>query len=124
MDQTKWESRIEATANIGSGFVISLCVWAWIVAPLISTDILTIHNTLTITTIFTISSWLRSYYWRRFFNAGFHKAVHHWVTKFKYRNNPKCVICATPLTNDEIKYYGTTCNDCEGEFCRKMNEER
>lgn len=82
MEQTKVESRIEATANIGSGFLISLAVWAWCVAPLIKHDILTIDNTVIITTIFTVTSWLRSYYWRRFFNAGFHKAVHKWVGRF------------------------------------------
>lgn len=81
MNQTKWESRIEATANIGSGFVISLCVWKFIVAPLIIAGWLTINSTILITSIFTVSSWLRSYYWRRFFNAGFHKAVHRWLTK-------------------------------------------
>lgn len=32
---------------------------------------------------------------------------------------PTCAECGSPLEADEIKYYGHTCNDCEG---RLMNE--
>ena len=82
MDQSKLESKIEATVNIATGFIISWVVWVVLVGPLISAGYLTVGSPLDafiITSIFTVSSWLRSYYWRRFFANRFHHAVHEWV---------------------------------------------
>ena len=79
MDQSKLESGIESTANISSGFIISMFVWMLIVSPLIKMDVLTIDSYLVITSIFTISSWLRSYFWRRFFANGLHQVVHTFI---------------------------------------------
>lgn len=79
MKQSKLESSLEATVNIASGFVISLLVWQFFVAPLINAgfiDVGHVSDSLLITSIFTVSSWLRSYIWRRFFNAGMHKFIH------------------------------------------------
>ena len=66
--QSKRESHAEATANIASGFVISASVWAYVVNPLIKFEILSLDNWFVITTIFTITSYIRSYVWRRIFN--------------------------------------------------------
>jgi len=81
MEQTKVESSIESTVNIASGFIISLFIWAVVVTPLIKINILSLDDNITIVSIFTITSWLRSYYWRRFFNAGLHTLVHTWLNK-------------------------------------------
>ena len=84
MNQSKLESKIEATVNIGTGFIISWVVWIVLVGPLINAGYLTVGNAgdaFIITSIFTVSSWLRSYYWRRFFANNFHTIVHEWVVK-------------------------------------------
>lgn len=60
------ESAIEATLNIGSGFVISLIVWQ-ILAHLYKIP-MPITRNLEITSIFTVVSLTRSYVWRRIFN--------------------------------------------------------
>lgn len=84
MKQSKLESVIESTANIASGFIISFSVWTFLVGPLVAADVFhptSAHDAFLITCIFTVTSWLRSYVWRRFFNAGLHKAVHKLVAK-------------------------------------------
>ena len=66
--QTRTQSLIEQIANIGTGFIISLMVWEWIVQPLIKYGYLVVDDGFIITTIFTITSFFRSYFWRRGFN--------------------------------------------------------
>ena len=78
MKQTKLESLVEASLNTASGFVVSLLVWQWLVAPLFGLPIDWTMN-FGITIIFTIVSVLRSYIWRRFFNAGINRAVMRWM---------------------------------------------
>jgi len=65
--QTRMESFIEAGANIASGFVLSLGVWMFVVMPLWGIE-LKLHDNLAITSIFTVTSLLRSYVWRRIGN--------------------------------------------------------
>lgn len=65
--QSKLESFIEQCFNIGSGFLISLMLWAFVVSPLWGYDS-DIHDTLSITALFTAVSVLRGYLWRRYFN--------------------------------------------------------
>lgn len=64
--QSKKESAIEATLNIGSGFILSLVVWQ-ILAHLYAIP-MPITRNLEITSIFTAVSLTRSYVWRRIFN--------------------------------------------------------
>lgn len=78
MNQTKLESFIESSINIGSGFIISLLLWIFIISPLWDIEV-TIFDNFKITGIFTVVSVIRSYYWRRFFNAGIHKTIHKFV---------------------------------------------
>lgn len=82
MKQSKLESSIESTANIASGFVISYFVWISIIEA--SGGIAHVPEPLIVTCIFTVTSWLRSYIWRRFFNAGLHRLVHEGVNKWLY----------------------------------------
>ncbi len=76
MHQTKLVSLIEALCNIGSGFVLSLVVWQWLVAPLFGYEV-TFADNLALTSIFTVISIARSFAWRRFFNNG----LHLWLTR-------------------------------------------
>jgi len=63
--QTKTQSAVEATLNIGSGFIISLIVWQML-ASFYEIHMPIMRN-LEITGVFTVVSLLRSYLWRRFF---------------------------------------------------------
>ena len=67
MSQSRTVSVVESVLNQISGFVISLLVWQYIVAPLygFTPDWSTNFE---ITFIFAIVSTIRSYLWRRFFN--------------------------------------------------------
>lgn len=77
MKQSKAESFVEACLNTASGFVVSLIVWRWIVAPAFNLPIGWDMN-LAITGVFTVVSVARSYLWRRFFNASVHRLVMGW----------------------------------------------
>jgi membrane protein implicated in regulation of membrane protease activity len=78
MSQTRVESLIESSVNIASGFIISLIVWSYIVVPIWDIPVSMSEN-LQITALFTIVSIIRSYVWRRFFNAALHRRVHSFV---------------------------------------------
>ena len=64
--QTRIESIVEATLNIGSGFVLSLILWQ-ILAGYYGYH-MPLSRNVEITTIFTVVSLTRSYLWRRAFN--------------------------------------------------------
>jgi len=72
MEQTRAISLLEAAFNVFSGFFISWGVWLFVVAPLFGIDS-GMSQSLAITSIFTVSSLLRSYVIRRFFNNGWHR---------------------------------------------------
>ncbi len=78
MNQTRLVSVIETTLNTASGYVVSFMVWP-LVGPLFGYEV-TLSANFWITNIFTVVSLVRSYIWRRFFNAGLHAAVVGWVT--------------------------------------------
>lgn len=67
MSQSRAGSLTEACLNTASGFVVSLLVWQWLVAPLYGLPIDWGMN-FGITIIFTVVSIVRSYLWRRLFN--------------------------------------------------------
>lgn len=80
MKQSKLESFIEASMNTLSGFFISLAVWMFIVTPLWNIQVSHSDNVI-ITVIFTVTSIIRSYVVRRFFNAGMHHAAQQLAAK-------------------------------------------
>lgn len=80
MRQSRLESLIEASLNTASGFVVSLIVWRFLVAPMMHLP-LDMASNLVITSIFTVVSILRSYIWRRFFNAEIHRAITQWLSQ-------------------------------------------
>lgn len=71
--QSKLESALESSANMAFGFIISMTVWAWVVKPLYDHNI--VKSAVLITAIFTVTSWIRTYVIRRFFDARLHLAV-------------------------------------------------
>lgn len=81
MEQTKTESLIENILNVGSGFLISLLLWIFVITPLFGFDTTMVDN-VGITLMFTTISVVRGYMWRRFFNNGVHKTVHKLVRSY------------------------------------------
>ena len=79
--QTRLESALESSINIATGFVISYLVWLFIVPVLFGQHVSSTdpHVAFWLTCVFTVSSWLRSYVWRRFFNASVHRRIHRWI---------------------------------------------
>lgn len=80
MNQTKLESLLESFINIGSGFIVAFCLWVFVVRPVWDIEVDMLDN-FVITVMFTIVSIIRSYLWRRFFNAGLHKWTHNFVRR-------------------------------------------
>ena len=80
MKQSRLESLVEASLNTASGFIVSLLVWQWVVAPAFGLPVDWVMN-FWITGIFTVVSILRSYLWRRFFNAGINRWVYRLIRK-------------------------------------------
>lgn len=75
MRQSRLESGIEALCNIGSGFLVAMVVWQ-VIGPLYGYEI-TLADNIGLTTIFTIVSIVRSYIWRRFFEARIRRRIQH-----------------------------------------------
>lgn len=76
ISQSRIESLIESWANIGSGFIISYLMWVFVVGPLWNLETTPLDN-LGIVTLFTVTSVIRSYVWRRWFNAKLHRRLEH-----------------------------------------------
>jgi hypothetical protein len=66
--QLKRYSLLEKFLDIGSGFIIAYFAWKYVVAPAIHSGVLNVDDSLLITIIFTIISFVRGYAWRRAFN--------------------------------------------------------
>jgi len=78
MEQTRLESFVESALNTLSGYFISLAMWLFVVAPIWDVNV-TVGSSLSITAIFTVSSMVRSYVIRRWFNNGFARVAKIWV---------------------------------------------
>lgn len=75
MKQSRLESLLEAGVNQLTGFLVSLAFTAWVIVPLWHLD-WTVSDNILVTLLFTGLSIIRSYLWRRFFNAGLHRVIH------------------------------------------------
>ena len=71
--QTKTNSFLEQCANIATGFLISWAMWVWVVAPLYNYPVEYV-TAIEITMIFTVTSFIRGFIWRRLFTV--------WLDKF------------------------------------------
>lgn len=67
MTQTRLGSFIESNVNTFVGFVGSVAIWEWVVAPLWGFNTSFVDN-LVIICIFTVWSIIRGYFVRRYFN--------------------------------------------------------
>jgi hypothetical protein len=76
--QSKLESRIEVACNYASGFLLAYLIYSLVVFP----NEWLKNQPFLLTSLFTSASIIRSYYWRRFFNAELHKWVHTAITQF------------------------------------------
>ena len=65
--QSKKHSILESVLNTASGFVVAFIVWRTVVAPMFGLPI-DVQTNLAITGIFTVTSIIRGYLWRRLFN--------------------------------------------------------
>lgn len=79
MPQSRLSSGLEAFLNIASGFIISALVWQFVVCPMYGIP-MPLGRNIEITSIFTVTSFIRSYAWRRWFN-GLMTKRHRNVTK-------------------------------------------
>ncbi len=70
--QSRLESVLEITMNYLSGFIVAYLVYEYIVIPYPEL----LHSAFWVTMLFTVVSVIRTYIWRRFFNAGLHKVAH------------------------------------------------
>jgi len=73
--QSRKHSAIEQILNTGSGFIIAILLWRFIVTPFLGVEVDWSKN-ITITILFTAVSLLRGYSWRRFMN---------WITVRRYK---------------------------------------
>ncbi len=65
--QSRLSSFIEQLLNVGSGFIVSLLFWIYVVVPVWNLDV-NMNENLAITACFTVLSIIRGYLWRRGFN--------------------------------------------------------
>jgi len=82
MNQTKLESVIEVFFNYLSGFILAYFIYDVIVIPTPWIK----NSAFLVIALFTLVSIVRTYFWRRFFNAGLHRMVHKFVTRW-FSNN-------------------------------------
>ena len=75
LTQTRLESFIESLLNIGSGFILALLSWFYII-PVLFGVTSNFSQGLGITLFFTGLSIIRSFIWRRYFNGKTKKKVH------------------------------------------------
>lgn len=77
--QSFWESVLETTINIASGFIVSYLVLLYFI-PIFWPEFAPAYRAaFGIVIVFTVTSFLRSLIWRRFFNAEVHMAIHKLV---------------------------------------------
>lgn len=72
--QSRLSSAIEGVLNVGSGFILAMILWQFIVAPLYGYKV-TIMDNAGLTAIFTGVSLVRGYFWRRIFEHRIHRKI-------------------------------------------------
>ena len=78
MKQSKLESWVEVFFNYATGFIVAWLTYAFIVMP----NLWLKNSPFWVTVLFTVISVFRTFFWRRFFNNGLHKAVHKFIGKY------------------------------------------
>lgn len=91
MKQTKMVSLVEVLVNIGTGFMVAMLVWHFVIPEFFPRMAGPVAENFTVTLIFTVTSIFRSYLWRRFFNNGFNHALVNWIGRVAGAENLKIV---------------------------------
>lgn len=86
MQQSKLESIIEQFLNVGSGFALAWCVWQFALVSAIDQGYLSYSDTTAITSVFTLISVARGYFWRRIFNRRIPHEIAKFILLFKKRS--------------------------------------
>ncbi len=68
MHQSKLETLLETALNMVTGFLVSWFVWMYVVPVIWPEHASEIGVAFWLTALFTVTSFARSYIWRRFFN--------------------------------------------------------
>ena len=77
MAQSRFASFLEASANTLSGYFISLAMWMWVAGPLFGYDV-SLEKGIGLTLLFTVTSLIRSYIWRRWFTG----KINGWIDRY------------------------------------------
>lgn len=81
MKQSKLESMLETAVSTAVGFGVSWVTWVSVAGPFFGIPTPFVQS-FGIVCIFTVTSLLRGYVVRRFFNAQLHQAVHRMAKVF------------------------------------------
>ena len=63
--QSKLESKLEVGANYLTGFILAYLIYDYVVLPIQWLQ----ESAFAVTTLYTVTSIIRSYFWRRYFNS-------------------------------------------------------
>lgn len=123
MNQTRLESLIEKITEIISKFFIAWALYAWVI---LENEWLT-HSPFIVTVIFTVNSLVLGYFWRRFYNNGFHKKVHEWFGGGRYTTSDVFPVHGwAEIYDNEFKRgfeYEQTKPACYGTFYKVSNPQ-
>jgi len=78
--QSWWESTIENVLNVGSGVIIAMLAWHFIITPIWGFG-LTVFENFKLTILMTVISLIRGMIWRRLFNNRLVKRMGKWNRK-------------------------------------------
>ncbi len=81
ISQSKRLSLLEVVLNVGTGFLLAMGVWQFIVPTFYPHLTPTISENLYMTTVFTAVSVARGYIWRRLFNGNFPEVAMNFIRR-------------------------------------------
>lgn len=81
-EQSRLESAVESTCQITVGFLISWALMGLVIGPLYEYNT-SAGDAFAITCIFTVTSWIRQYFLRRWFANGLYNAIRGWLRRGK-----------------------------------------
>lgn len=79
MKDSRMISFIEVLINIASGFALAMLIWQFIIPFFYPHLEPSLAENFNMTAVFTVASVARGYFWRRFFENGFHRTLVKWI---------------------------------------------
>ena len=70
--QSRTMSAVENVCNVASGFLVAMFLWRFIVTPYLGIPV-SYGTNFAVVALFTVSSIIRGYIWRRVFNGAWRK---------------------------------------------------